>query len=108
VDVAAISFGGGAGGSPADMVTPRAAVQLLRALARRSDYPVFREGLPVLGVDGTLVDVLPADSPAKGKVLAKTGTYFWRDLMNDRVVLTSKSLAGTMTTARGRGLAVAI
>jgi D-alanyl-D-alanine carboxypeptidase/D-alanyl-D-alanine-endopeptidase (penicillin-binding protein 4) len=108
LDVETISFGGGAGGSPGDAVTPRATVQLLRALARRSDYKVIREGLPILGVDGTLVDVLPSDSPARGKVLAKTGTYYWRDFMNDRILLTSKALAGTMTTARGRELTVAI
>jgi D-alanyl-D-alanine carboxypeptidase/D-alanyl-D-alanine-endopeptidase (penicillin-binding protein 4) len=108
LDVKSISFGGGAGGSPADMVTPRATVQLLQALARRDDYKVFQAGLPILGVDGTLAEAVPADSPARGKVLAKTGTYFWRDLMNDRSLLTSKALAGTMTTARGRALIVAI
>src|SRR6185369_1913344 len=34
VDVETISFGGGAGGSQADMVTPRATVQLLRAMQK--------------------------------------------------------------------------
>src|SRR5262249_49491872 len=68
VPVETISFGGGAGGANADSVTPRATVALLRALAKRPDYPAFKAGLPVLGVDGTLVDVVPADSPARGKV----------------------------------------
>jgi D-alanyl-D-alanine carboxypeptidase/D-alanyl-D-alanine-endopeptidase (penicillin-binding protein 4) len=108
VDVETICFGGGAGGSPADCVTPRAAVQLLQALARRSDYKFMQAGLPVLGVDGTLADAVPSDSPAKGKVLAKTGTYYWYDAMNDRGLLTSKALAGTMTSAGGRPLIVAI
>jgi D-alanyl-D-alanine carboxypeptidase/D-alanyl-D-alanine-endopeptidase (penicillin-binding protein 4) len=108
VDVDSISFGGGAGGSPADAVTPRATVQLLRALSRRSDYKHFQAGLPVLGVDGTLADAVKQDSPAWGKLLAKTGTYFVHDIMNNRSLLTSKSLAGTMTTAGGRPLTLAI
>jgi D-alanyl-D-alanine carboxypeptidase/D-alanyl-D-alanine-endopeptidase (penicillin-binding protein 4) len=108
VDVETLSFGGGAGGANADWVTPRTSVQLLRAMARRPEYAVYHDGLPVLGVDGTLADVIPSDSPAKGKVQAKTGTLFWHDTMNDRTILTSKALAGTMTTAKGRELVVAL
>src|SRR5206468_2697779 len=80
VDVKAISFGGGAGGANADWVTPRAAVQLLSGMAKRPEWPAFKAGLPSLGVDGTLVDVVGKDSPARGKVFAKTGTLFWSDL----------------------------
>jgi len=40
-----------------------------------------RSALPVLGVDGTLAGVLPKDSPAYGKVQAKTGTYIDNDLL---------------------------
>jgi D-alanyl-D-alanine carboxypeptidase/D-alanyl-D-alanine-endopeptidase (penicillin-binding protein 4) len=108
VPVDTISFGGGAGGAAADMVTPRATVTLLQALAKRADFPAFRAGLPVLGVDGTLVDVVGADSPARGKVHAKTGTLLWHDVMNDRTLLTSKALAGTLTTANGRNLTLAM
>jgi D-alanyl-D-alanine carboxypeptidase/D-alanyl-D-alanine-endopeptidase (penicillin-binding protein 4) len=108
VDVDSISFGGGAGGANADAVTPRASVQLLRALAKRSDYQALHAALPILGVDGTLVDAVAADSPARGKVYAKTGTLTWDDIMNGRTLLTSKALAGTMTTASGRSLIVAL
>jgi D-alanyl-D-alanine carboxypeptidase/D-alanyl-D-alanine-endopeptidase (penicillin-binding protein 4) len=108
VPVDTISFGGGAGGANADSVTPRATVKLLQALAKRSDYPVFQDGLPVLGVDGTLSDVINPKSPARGKVRAKTGTLFWHDVMNDRLLLRSKALAGTLTTANGRELIVAM
>jgi D-alanyl-D-alanine carboxypeptidase/D-alanyl-D-alanine-endopeptidase (penicillin-binding protein 4) len=108
VDVKTISFGGGAGGAGADQVTPAAAVALLRALANRPEYKAFEAGLPVLGVDGTLADVIATTSPARGAVRAKTGTYSWHDLMNDRALLTSKALAGTMVTARGRRLTFAI
>jgi D-alanyl-D-alanine carboxypeptidase/D-alanyl-D-alanine-endopeptidase (penicillin-binding protein 4) len=108
LDVSTISFGGGAGGANADAVTPRASVQLLRALAKRTDYKALQAGLPILGVDGTLADVVRSDSPAKGKVTAKTGTLIWHDVMNERGLLTSKALAGTMTTASGRSLTLAI
>src|SRR5207302_9135209 len=84
IDVARMSFGGGAGGANADAVTPTATVQLLRALAKRADYSALHAGLPILGVDGTLADAVAADSPARGKVFAKTGTLTWDDLMNGR------------------------
>jgi D-alanyl-D-alanine carboxypeptidase/D-alanyl-D-alanine-endopeptidase (penicillin-binding protein 4) len=108
VDVESISFAGGAGGANADAVTPRATVQLLQALSKRPDYKTFHAGLPILGVDGTLADSVAADSPARSKVYAKTGTLSWDDVMNGRTLLTSKALAGTMTTARGRSLILAL
>jgi D-alanyl-D-alanine carboxypeptidase/D-alanyl-D-alanine-endopeptidase (penicillin-binding protein 4) len=108
VPVETISFGGGAGGSAADAVTPRATVALLQALARRPDAAAFRAALPSLGVDGTLADVVPSGSPARGKVQAKTGTLIWTDVMNDRPLLRSKALAGYLTTARGRELVFAM
>src|SRR5262249_41621866 len=108
VDVGTISFGGGAGGANADFVTPRATVQLLQAMSKRPDYAVYRDALPVLGVDGTLAEAVAADSPARGKVQAKTGTLSWADLVNDRPLLRSKALAGTVTTASGRTLFLAL
>jgi D-alanyl-D-alanine carboxypeptidase/D-alanyl-D-alanine-endopeptidase (penicillin-binding protein 4) len=108
VPVETISFGGGAGGANADSVTPRATVKLLQALAKRSEYPAFQVGLPVLGVDGTLADAVSAKSPARGQAHAKTGTLYWHDVMNDRLLLRSKALAGTLTTAGGRELIVVL
>jgi D-alanyl-D-alanine carboxypeptidase/D-alanyl-D-alanine-endopeptidase (penicillin-binding protein 4) len=89
-------------------VTPRATVALLQALRKRDDWATFKAALPVLGVDGTLGDVAPAGSPAKGKVMAKTGTLVYGDVMNDRQLLRSKALGGVMTTASGRELTFAI
>ncbi len=108
VDVDTISFAGGAGGAQADLVTPRATVQLLRHMHTRPDGTAYRAGLPVLGADGTLAEAVPPDSPARGKVQAKTGTYFVDNVMNKRFVMTSKSLAGYMTTATNRELALAL
>jgi D-alanyl-D-alanine carboxypeptidase/D-alanyl-D-alanine-endopeptidase (penicillin-binding protein 4) len=108
VDVETISFGGGAGGSRADYTTPRATVQLLRYMHQRSDFAAYFDALPVLGVDGTLATHASPNSPAKGKVQAKTGTLFWTNVMNKRELLTSKALGGYLTTASGRRLAVAL
>ena len=104
VDVNQVSFGGGAGGAPSDYVTPKATVQLLQGMAKRPEWPVYKAALPVLGVDGTLSGAVTADSPAKGKVFAKTGTLVWPDVSNDRLLLKSKALAGTMTTRAGTPL----
>jgi D-alanyl-D-alanine carboxypeptidase/D-alanyl-D-alanine-endopeptidase (penicillin-binding protein 4) len=108
VDVDQVSFGGGAGGAPADHVTARATVQLLLGMSKRREWPVYKAALPVLGVDGTLAEVVAKSSHARGKVHAKTGTLVWRDTANDRFILRSKALAGTMTTKSGRDLLFAI
>jgi D-alanyl-D-alanine carboxypeptidase/D-alanyl-D-alanine-endopeptidase (penicillin-binding protein 4) len=108
VDVEAVSFGGGAGGALADATTARATVALLRALARQPEYSAFEAGLPILGVDGTLATVVGVESPARGKVRAKTGTLWWEDTLNGRALLRSKALAGAMTTAGGTKLVFAI
>lgn len=108
VDVETISFGGGAGGSRSDYTTPRATVQLLRAMSARPDFETYQQALPVLGVDGTLASHASSGSPARGKVQAKTGTLFWTNTMNQRELMTSKALAGYMTTAGGRRLALAL
>lgn len=108
IDADTISFGGAAGGDPADFVTPRSAVTLLRYMAARDDFALFERALPVLGMDGTLALAVPDNSSARGKVQAKTGTMFWHNRMNGGSILTSKSLAGYMTNAAGDRLAFAL
>jgi serine-type D-Ala-D-Ala carboxypeptidase/endopeptidase (penicillin-binding protein 4) len=108
VEVGTISFGGGAGGAISDFVTPRATVQLLTHMHGRPDAAAYKAGLPILGMDGTLSDVVTPDSPARGKVFAKTGTLFWDNVMNKSYLLTSKALAGYMTTPDNRELAFAL
>lgn len=108
VEVRTISFGGGAGGSRADYTTPRATVALLRGMSARPDFATYRQALPVLGVDGTLHDAVPADSPARGRVQAKTGTFYWRNDLQGRWLLLSKALAGYLTARSGRELAFSL
>jgi serine-type D-Ala-D-Ala carboxypeptidase/endopeptidase (penicillin-binding protein 4) len=104
LDADAISFGGGAGGSPADFTTPRVNGALLRYMSTRPDFPVYERALPILGIDGTLWNDVAASSPARGKVRAKTGTLVWENGMNKRFLVTSKALAGYLTAKSGREL----
>ncbi len=108
VEADSISFGGGAGGDPADYVTPRAAIALLRYMAGRPDYASWVDALPILGVDGTLATAVSSNCAAKGKFQAKTGTLLWNNRLNGRTLLTSKALAGYGETAGGKKLALAM
>ncbi len=107
VEPSAISFGGGAGGSRADLVTPRATVTLLRAMAARPDFAAYDTALPILGRDGTLAKAVGKDSPVRGHVHAKTGTFYVENDLNGKTILTSKALAGYLETASGRSLVFA-
>jgi len=108
VDVDTISFAGAAGGARGDFVTPQATLQLLQYMAKRPDFPTYRDALPRLGVDGTLAGNIPHDSPVRDKVQAKTGTLYFENTMNGTTLMTSKALAGYMTTAKGRHLVFAL
>jgi D-alanyl-D-alanine carboxypeptidase/D-alanyl-D-alanine-endopeptidase (penicillin-binding protein 4) len=108
VDLDGVSIATASGGTAEDSLTPAAVVQLLQVLSRRPDYPVFRDALPVLGVDGTLADMVRPDSPARGKVRAKTGTFFLPETRTRFAQLRSKALGGTLTSAGGRTLFFAL
>jgi serine-type D-Ala-D-Ala carboxypeptidase/endopeptidase (penicillin-binding protein 4) len=107
IDLSSVSFGGGAGGARADLVTPRATVALLRAMAARPEAAAYHNALPILGRDGTLARAVSADSPARGHAHAKTGTYWVDNDLDGKAVLTSKALAGYLETASGRQFVVA-
>ena len=107
VEPGTISFGGGAGGARADLVTPRATVTLLRAMAARPDFAAYDTALPILGRDGTLAKAVGKDSPVRGHVHAKTGTYYVENDLDGKTILTSKALAGYLETASGRSLVFA-
>jgi serine-type D-Ala-D-Ala carboxypeptidase/endopeptidase (penicillin-binding protein 4) len=85
----------GSGLSRHDYITPRALVQILDTMRRRSDFSTFRDALPVAGVDGTLANRMRG--VAQGRVFAKTGTI-------DK----ARSLSGYVTTADGELLIFSI
>ena len=108
VDPKTVCFGSGAGGARADLASPRATVNLLRAIALRPEFAVFDAALPILGRDGTLAKAVAEDSPARAHAHAKTGTYFVANELDGTTVLTSKALAGYLETASGRSLIFAV
>ena len=108
VDTSLVSLGDGEGGVPSDMITPKAMVQLLRYMATRPDSAYYRRALPILGVDGTLAGAVGEDSPAYGKVFAKTGTTGKIDFLNLRLIIKGKALAGYLTDIKGRSVAFAV
>jgi PBP4 family serine-type D-alanyl-D-alanine carboxypeptidase len=105
LDVASAVQSDGAGASA--FFTPDFMVHYLTFLNQQSFAPQFRAALPVLGKDGSLVDI-QKDSPAAGHVFAKTGTYGMGDQLNHGLFLTGKGLAGYIVTAKGQTLVFAV
>jgi D-alanyl-D-alanine carboxypeptidase/D-alanyl-D-alanine-endopeptidase (penicillin-binding protein 4) len=96
IPTAGWSIQDGSGLSRADLVTPAGIVALLVAMDRHPHAAVFRDSLPIAGVDGTLEKRMRG-TPAEKRVLAKTGSS---QLIN--------ALAGYLTTVRGDRLAFAM
>lgn len=86
----------GSGLSRGDMITADATVQLLTFMSKHRFANVFRDALPIAGVDGTLRNRMRG-TPAENNVRAKTGS-----------LSSASSLAGYVTTAAGEKLAFAI
>lgn len=63
----------GSGLSRTDLVTVRAEVDLLAAMARHPQAKIFKDSLPIAGVDGTLKNRMKG-TRAEGRVFAKTGS----------------------------------
>ena len=86
----------GSGLSRSDMITADASVQLLTFMSKHRHADVFRDALPIAGIDGTLRTRMRG-TPAENNVRAKTGS-----------LSSAASLAGYVTTAGGEKLAFAI
>ena len=86
----------GSGLSNQNYLTPNLLVDLLKYMYQSSHFDLFRQSLPIAGVDGTLAHRMK-NSPAYQKVTAKTGT------------LTSvTTLSGYATARNGHLLAFSI
>jgi D-alanyl-D-alanine carboxypeptidase/D-alanyl-D-alanine-endopeptidase (penicillin-binding protein 4) len=85
-------------------IEPQYMVHYLAYLRTQPYFQALYTALPILGVDGTLFNIAN-NSPARGKVHAKTGTWSGGDALNRRVLVSGKGLAGYMTTASGRHIA---
>ena len=86
----------GSGLSRNDMITADASVQLLTFMSKHRFADVFRDALPIAGVDGTLRNRFKG-TLAENNLRAKTGS-----------LSSAASLAGYVTTAGGEKLAFSI
>ena len=93
----------GAAASPADRATPLAVTQILRYWIRQPGFDRWRTSLPILGVDGSLASNA-TESPARGKVFAKTGTAAGGDPLNGAIQVQAKALAGYLERPDGSWL----
>ncbi len=92
----ALALDDGSGLSRNDMITAEASVQLLTFMSKHRYATVFRDALPIAGVDGTLSNRLKG-TPAENNLRAKTGS-----------LRSAASLGGYVTTAAGEKLAFSI
>jgi PBP4 family serine-type D-alanyl-D-alanine carboxypeptidase len=102
LDVSAAAQSDGAGGN--SLFTPHFMTQFLLMMARQKDFADFRSSLPILGRDGTLWNI-QSNSPAAGRVFAKTGTHVLYNALGNGLVINGKGLAGYIDTRSGKRLA---
>jgi D-alanyl-D-alanine carboxypeptidase/D-alanyl-D-alanine-endopeptidase (penicillin-binding protein 4) len=100
VDLAQASQADGQGGVPGDAFTPQAYIPLLTYVSGQPQATQFREALPILGTSGDL-SLFGADSPAKGKVFAKTGTQGAVDGLTGQTLVTGRAMAGYLDAGGG-------
>jgi PBP4 family serine-type D-alanyl-D-alanine carboxypeptidase len=86
--------------------SPDFMVRYLAFVSRQSYGQLFFDALPVMGRDGTLEGTMK-DSPAAGRVHAKTGSYVVSNPLDNGVMLLGKGLVGYVDAANGHKLIVA-
>ena len=102
LDAGSVVQNDGLGGSA--YMAPAFMVRYLEFMRTQPFFDDVAAGLPVLGRDGTLWEVLRS-APAAGHAIGKTGTWNGNDVLNSRDIVTSKGMAGYVTTRRGLHLA---
>jgi D-alanyl-D-alanine carboxypeptidase len=106
VDGAQFNFPTNGSGTPDSQASPRALVQMLRAMTQTPVADEYLAALPVMGVDGSLATA-GTTLPGKGHVFAKPGTTISPDA-NGVLQLKAQNLAGYITTKSGRTMAYAV
>lgn len=96
VNPSSLVLSDGSGLSRNDMITAEATIQLLTYMHRHRYAAIFRDALPIAGVDGTLRNRFKG-TPAENNLRAKTGT-----------LSSANSLSGYVRDAAGEELAFSI
>lgn len=100
IEPASVAIVDGHGSDPGS-ATPRAVNEWLQWTTERPWGDVLEAGLPVLGETGSLA-LSGTDSPARGKVAAKTGTSVHPIPPEGRLFVNTQGLAGFLDTADGK------
>lgn len=108
IDPGLVSLSDGRGNEFTDLFSPRTITTLLRDQSKSRDSKPYFDALPILGVDGSEKDTVPATSRIAGKAWLKSGTTVSGDVMNQRAIIMTRGLAGYMKGKSGRELVVAI
>ncbi|MCI0404085.1 MAG: D-alanyl-D-alanine carboxypeptidase/D-alanyl-D-alanine-endopeptidase [Acidobacteria bacterium] len=96
IDPEDVALRDGSGLARSNLVTPQAAVELLKFAQKQRWGELFRDSLPVAGLDGTLKDRLK-EQPTRARIRAKTGT------LSD-----ANAMAGYVETQAGETLVFAV
>jgi D-alanyl-D-alanine carboxypeptidase/D-alanyl-D-alanine-endopeptidase (penicillin-binding protein 4) len=96
----------GAGGNDKNRVSPKAFTSFYQAATHAPYGKDLFNSLPILGVDGSLANVL-VDSPAAGHAQVKTGNRV-ASTAAGQLILFGNSLAGYVQAASGRRLTTAV
>jgi D-alanyl-D-alanine carboxypeptidase/D-alanyl-D-alanine-endopeptidase (penicillin-binding protein 4) len=108
VDTNSMALSDGRGGGAVGVFSPEQITTMLRYMSTRDDFEIYKDSLPIMGVDGSFAVGGIGESPADGKLWAKTGTMIQEDVMHDRAFLKSKALSGYIDAASGRELVFAL
>jgi D-alanyl-D-alanine carboxypeptidase len=102
LDPASFDFPTNGSGSPDSRASARTTAKLIAAMSTRPSHEAFRQGLPLLGVDGSLASV-GRNVVGKEHIAAKSGPTVDE---NGRMV--AMSMAGTIEAKSGRPLTFAL
>ena len=107
LDPESFDFPTNGSGSPDSRATPVALTQWLTELTKTPVAAAFKDGLPILGVDGSL-EGAGENLPGKGHVFAKTGTTVLPTADPKYLDLVAQNIAGYIETQSGRNVAFAL
>jgi D-alanyl-D-alanine carboxypeptidase/D-alanyl-D-alanine-endopeptidase (penicillin-binding protein 4) len=96
IDTQRVVIRDGSGYAHSNLISPSDLIAILKYIRYHKEWKIFRESLPIAGIDGTL-NYRMKDSEAAGNVRAKTG-----------YIEHARTISGFVTTADGDELVFSI